>query len=400
MAKRSFALFVVSVLLTGLGPAYSAADGSGGYSELGRVVQTELGTEMNQSSYEHLLYVLKNGPSDHGYSWRQGNKSFYATVTPWGGSKQPCRTFQITMEDRPYAASGIACRRTDEDDWVVRDLFHGERADDAASKRPDDQAGLQAIANSISDAGASLPNIDAGYVQQDYGYEESPDGQKVTIDGTLRGPSIQVQKPLDDGSYWWSVQGEYLQGGADYDGYLITPMGNIPAELQTDDTYERARVHFGQHQSSSVLIYTGLEYEQWEFTFTNSKQRSIRTYYHLPLGLIFHSDSTDYAWRFGASAQYIPTGSSDNPAFGRLTEAANFDQEGHGWQIGGEYLIKNRRLFDYGLKLGYHYRTIDRSDNTEVGLDNDDDGQPDETATAFEPAHERSYTEAQLFVRF
>lgn len=111
------------------------------HPELGMVVQTKLGRAMNTSSYEHMLYVLKNGRYEHGYYWKQGNKTFYMSLHKWKGSKQPCRKFKLTMERRSYAASGLSCRRAGTKHWIVHDLFYGletqSSVENEAENRPD-----------------------------------------------------------------------------------------------------------------------------------------------------------------------------------------------------------------------------------------------------------------------
>ena len=90
--------------------------------------------------------------------------------------------------------------------------------------------------------------LEIAYEISDYAYRE-PSEYTMTLKGHMQGGSLRYETRFDASPIYYAVDGRWMGGSTDYDGWLQNGRGEIVAKSQTydiGDYYYEGRLHMGR----------------------------------------------------------------------------------------------------------------------------------------------------------
>lgn len=110
-------------------------------------------------------------------------------------------------------------------------------------------------------------SLEVAYETSSYTYREPDGNTPIRLKGRMQGGSIRYENRLQSSSFFFALDGRWMGGTTDYDGWLTTNPPTTPIPHQFDDIgdyYYEGRLHLGNaldlSKTVQVWLSTGLAY--------------------------------------------------------------------------------------------------------------------------------------------
>ena len=107
-------------------------------------------------------------------------------------------------------------------------------------------------------------SLEIAYETSHYTYREPDGNSPISLKGHMQGGSIRYENRLEGSAFYFALDGRWMGGRTDYDGWLMTTPPTPHESEDIGDYYYEGRLHLGRvadlSETSQLWFATGLAY--------------------------------------------------------------------------------------------------------------------------------------------